>query len=357
MIIESYLQRYVDFFNKEIEIDTKLTPEDKPIQMHNLEAIGVLKEEDRLEEIEEIRAKTPEELMDDAKLFYQDAFIRKAFFYYTMAHMKRGKSLDEILLNEDADFPITNVVGEYQVHKIHLQNTCNDPTVIFLDWDRTLDIDGALRHNALEFMKYFNDKRTPDGKKKYSLIITSATCNLMLKVNKYQEILPMVDAIYTVPVTQIPYKNNKKIVGKLYTDICDRLNIKNYRSVILTDSWGDRAVEAGSPIVTLVTPPNISADYWIMAIEFLEQIGGGDFGKAEYIVNSKNPKKILGMTNNPNEKNWRIYQTRDPISQARTNLYLARYVSRSLRHCFFMCTGDLPKTPPTSAPNENSTYL
>lgn len=48
------------------------------------------------------------------------------------------------------------------------------------------------------------------------------------------------------------------------------------QAIAITDYWFDRSVENTFPINTIVTPPEISADYWIKVFDTFERKGDGN---------------------------------------------------------------------------------
>jgi len=228
---------------------------------------------------------------------------------------------------------------------------------IFLDWDGTLEVfddkrkTHKLRDKSLSFLKQYKRMNKDLGVNKYRFIITSASPNILDKVRAYPEILENVDGISSVTgITRLTKERNKnQVFGKLYTDICKRLGIHFSRAIAITDYWVDRSVENTFPINTIVTPPDISADYWSKVFDTFERKGDGNLymGFTE-LRRSPYEFRDVSILGTKKIDSVRTYKIGDEISLYRTTL---------LGDCFFIYPGKIPlKTPDTMMKNLRSIY-
>ena len=228
---------------------------------------------------------------------------------------------------------------------------------IFLDWDGTLEVfdkkkkTHTLREQALSFLKQYKQMNRDLGVNKYRFIITSASPNILEKVRAYPEILENVDGISSVTgIARLTKERNKnQVFGKLYTDICKRLGIHFSRAIAITDYWFDRSVENTFPINTIVTPPDISADYWIKVFDTFERKGDGNLymGFTE-LRRSPYEFRDIAVPDTKRIDSVRSYKIGDDISLYRTTL---------LGDCFFIYPGKIPqKTPDSMLQNLRSIY-
>ena len=280
MILEEALYHYHLFFDRSSRPFTKITLNDDPAEMHPLQAIGSVENPESLSQ--RIANMTEEEMLSRSEKYFNNRFVCTAFFYYFVGSLLSGKTVDDIEIEGLDKFCMPPSVIPYTVHKLHHIPEDNSSTAIFIDWDGTIDVGGGLRDNIGEFLQHYQALNTDPEHPKYRFIITSAGMGLMTKVGRRDpEILAPFDAVYEITGIARPGDKGKKaIVGKAYTDICRRLNIPEYRAVILTDDWADVSVENSYPLITIVTPEDLSAKAWISAISHFEGISETSFLRA-----------------------------------------------------------------------------
>ena len=281
MNLDKFGRDYSDFFSK-YNISTKISVDDAPLEMHKVQAVGHVDDLEKL--LEKCSCMSVDELSFESDRYFNNSFVGEAFFYHAMSGLMEGKGMDEI---SDAFMKSSKIADNpYRFHQLHggwVQDHSN-AIFIFLDWDGTLEVYDRqlekfkLREKAVRFLRYYKQLNKDLGVNKYKFIITSASPNIDEKVKAYPEILDLVDGISSVTgITRLTKEENKKqVFGKLYTDICKRLGIPFSRAIAVTDYWFDRSVENTFPINTIVTPPEISADYWIKVIDTFERKGDGN---------------------------------------------------------------------------------
>ncbi len=312
MRTEGFAQLYESFFSQRGSVPRKLTPQDEPLNMNPLQAIGLV---DNLGDlVKKAATMGHRQLREEAQVFYDNSFIMEAFFYHVMAELKDGKSIEDITSREFegnsamVHFQVTPM--PYTLHQVRAAGIRNNPIVIFLDWDGTMEVNGGLRKHTMEFLNHYATRNQELGVHRYALIITSASFDLMKKVGRYgDELLGLIDGIYSVPgIYRQGTEDKHTVAGKLYTDICKRLRISNDRAIILTDVWADQSVENSYPITTIVTPEDIAADTWIRTIQHFETLGDGDFSKGAHKVRTQ----PFGFKVDPdlpaNARPWRTYK-------------------------------------------------
>ncbi len=268
-------------------------------------SIGVLPENVQ-EEIGAITEDSPEQILRDARYLYQEQFLAQAFFYYYILQTKLDHSPAEINAMAQHDF---NINGEYKIYKplMHRHKYSYRRTTIFLDWDDTIDT-GGIRENFDMFIDHYRRTNYVTTGHSYSLVVTSASTTLEEKINRLdKDLLKGIDAVYTVPactnwlpnVTGLEedeahpgyYKNesfgyesvprlftqdmHNAVLGKLYTDVSQQLDVDPERAVIITDQFADQSADKSNPVVTLVVPrdESLGSDTWMKAIDFLEKKG------------------------------------------------------------------------------------
>ena len=277
MSLEKYVEAYSDFFSQ-YNISTKITVNDTPLKMNEVQAVGHVDDIEKL--FEKCSVMTNNELFIESDRYFNNSFVGEAFFYFAMAGLQNGREMEKI----SKDFMSIAKIAEnpYTMHQLHgsfVQDHSNS-IFVFLDWDGTLEVYDKqaekfrLRENVLSFLRHYKQLNKDLGVSKYKFIITSASPNIHEKVKAYPEILDLVDGISSVTgIARLSKdKNMNQVFGKLYTDICKRLGIPFSRAIAVTDYWFDRSVENTFPINTIVTPPEISADQWIKIIDTFEMV-------------------------------------------------------------------------------------
>ncbi len=354
MKLENYAVEYSDFFSQ-YNITTQISLDDEPLQMHQVQSVGHVDDLEKL--IEKCASMSAEDLHFESEKYFNNSFVGESFFYFAMAWLSRGNSMRKIadeFMNRSkiADNPFT-------IHKLHgswVQDH-SQSIFIFLDWDGTLEVfdkkrkTHTLRENSLSFLKHYKQMNKDLGVNKYRFIITSASPNILDKVKTYPEILENVDGISSITgITRLTKERNKNpIFGKLYTGICKRLGIHFSRAIAITDYWFDRSVENTFPINTIVTPPDISADYWNKVFETFERKGDGNLYMG-FTELRRSPYEFRDMRILETNKidSVRTYKIGDEISLYRTTL---------LGDCFFIYPGKIPQeTPETMLQNLRSIY-
>lgn len=113
--------------------------------------------------------------------------------------------------------------------------------------------------------------------------------------------------------------------------------------------WFDRSVENTFPINTIVTPPDIPADYWIKVFKTFERKGDGNL--------------YMGFTElrrSPYEfRDIRILEANkiDSVSTYKIGNDIALYKTTLLGDCLFIYPGKIPQeTPETMIQNLRSIY-
>jgi len=239
---------------------------ENPIVMNPVEAIGLTKDFASL--MDEASSMNVDGMLEQYRRFYDSSFLTKALFFYTLAkYLGEQKSIDEIAEEAERDF---QVYGQYSIGKLHKPKE-KEHITIFLDWHGTMRVEGGLKFNLSEFLDYCRR----DRQRNYSLIITSATFDLMSELGDFSRVLDEIDAAYEVPVI-LPEVSGEDLTvrlhkaGKIYTDICKKLEVRSDSAVIITDMPADRSVEESYPIPTLVTPKDLGADVWISLLKYFE---------------------------------------------------------------------------------------
>ncbi|HKJ69167.1 MAG TPA: hypothetical protein VKA68_14510 [bacterium] len=258
------------------------------------------------EELMAITEDSPEQILRDARYLYQQQFLSQAFFYYFILETKLERSPEDINHIAQHDF---NIHGEYKIYKPlkHRHKYSYRRTTIFLDWDDTIDT-GGIRENFDMFIDHYRRTNYVTTGHSYSLVVTSASTSLEDRIQRLdKDLLKGLDAVYTVPACtnwlpdvsgleedgehpgyfkkeSFGYKSvpriftndmHNAVLGKLYTDVAQQLDVDPERSVIITDQFADQSADKSNPIVTLVVPRDdtLGAETWIKAIDFLEKKG------------------------------------------------------------------------------------
>jgi len=356
MDIGTIVKAYVDFFNWETRMNGKLTVDDKPLEMHPLKAIGEAPNAGQL--AVEASSMGTFELSQKSERLFKAGFISMSFFYFFVSEMKSGRNIDSIKEIGMERFHVTP--SPYSLHQLHGPGFDNDNhTFIFLDWDGTIEMDGQkLRENTVHFMDYYNNKNERLGWHKYVMIITSASFDLARKVMRHEDVSREIDAIYSVPgigylgdirprpvdrfmsllgVKKVP--EGAKVLGKLYSHICRKLNVNYRNAIILTDVWADKSVDKSYPITTLVTPEDLSADAWIKVISHFENNGSDIYASSSEI--KRMPVDTLGTHTRRGERHWKSYRVDE-------NLYLLRNPDMpGSKDCYFIEPGAAPRRVPS----------
>lgn len=244
-----------------LSIDLNLI--ENPIIMNPVEAIGLTKDFAAL--MKEASSMTIDEMVQQYERFYDSSFLSKALFFYSLAKYLDGQeNMDEIAEEAEKDFKIQ---GKYSIGKLHKPKE-GEHTTLFLDWHDTMKIGKRLKSNLQKFFDYCRN----NGQVDYSLIITSATFNLMKELGNFNGVLDEIDAAYEVPVILPKAREDLTLqldkAGKIYSDICKKLEISSDSAVIITDMPADRSVEENYPILTLVTPKDLGAEVWVHLLEY-----------------------------------------------------------------------------------------
>jgi len=258
------------------------------------------------EEIKAITEDSPEKILMDARYLYQEQFLSQAFFYYYILQTKLGRTPDEINEMAEHDF---NITGEYKIYKElqHRHKYSYRRTTIFLDWDDTIDT-GSIRDNFDLFIDHYRKTNYVTSGHSYSLVITSASTTMEEKIKRLdKDLLNGIDAVYTVPActnwmptvngleedshhpgyykqesfgyTTVPRlftpDMHNAVLGKLYTDVSQQLDVDPERAIVITDQFADQSADKSNPLVTLVVPrdDSMGAEVWMKAIDFLEKKG------------------------------------------------------------------------------------
>lgn len=308
------------------------------------------------EEIIEIMEDSPEQLLMDARYLYLEQFISQAFFYYFLIQSSLGHDRDEINEMAIQDF---NITGEYKIYKPpqHRNKYASRKTSIFLDWDDTIDTgeSGSIREKFNEFIAHYRKSNYVTTGHSYSLVVTSASVSLEEKLKRLDEdLIHGLDAVYTVPActnwvpdtgnlleheTLTGYYRQEKfgiggvarlvtpdmhnaVLGKLYTDVSQQLDVDPEHAIIITDQFADQSADKSIPLVTLVVSRDdeISPEVWIRAIHFLEN--KGDFN----IYHGAN-RLTWGLQRPRGNYEFRRYKAADGLELYRTPRF---------PNCFFL---------------------
>ena len=274
--LEERLQKYIEDYEGifTFEAPTKqLTPDDESLKLKPIEAIGKYQDIDSV--LDNISSLGVESQDMHWPLNLELGHITKSFLNYYLAQRLSGLDHNGTLESSQAIFPIQ---GKYEVHKLKTkwEEPKRDEVFVFLDWDETIEVDKELRKNTLRFLKEMKREKLNDGRSKYNFIVTSASFDIDKKFYRYKkELLGLIDGVYSVPIIAPNPANDKSCqrTGKLYTDICQRLNIPSKQAVIITDAWNDQSPERQYPIYTLVTDSGTNADAWIDVLRFANNYG------------------------------------------------------------------------------------
>ncbi len=196
--LEQFIEEYEAFFNKVNHVDSDNLFKDK-IEMHPMEAVGVFTELfDGSKEVKYNCRLPVEKLESIYKHFLARSKLNVAFFYYCVTNKKKsGLSVEESAKKAMREW---SIVGSYSISKSHEQ-TNENKTAIFLDWDDTCEISNNLRKGLFNFVNTYKKKR---GKRKYSTIISSATFDWGSRTTKYdtakRRFRDLFDAAYSVPL-------------------------------------------------------------------------------------------------------------------------------------------------------------
>lgn len=274
--------------------------------LHPGEITPELLPEHVVEEIIEITEDSPEQILRDARYLYQEQFLSQAFFYYFILQSALNHTPDEINDMAQRDF---NITGEYKIYKPpqHRNKYSSRKTTIFLDWDDTIDT-GGIRDDFSMFIDHYRRSNYVTTGHSYSLVVTSASTTLEEKLNRLDDdLLQGLDAVYTVPscsnwLPAVPgleehsehrgyyrrgtfgHENvsrlvtadmHKAVLGKLYTDVSQQLDVDPEHAIVITDQFVDQSADKSIPLVTLVVPgdDSLGAETWMKAIDFLENKG------------------------------------------------------------------------------------
>jgi len=364
--IEDAVEAYRDFFRWERVTNGKITVDDKPFEMHPLQAVGDVDDIGHM--VEEASSMHPEEMDSKATRLYNAGFISSAFFYFFMGEMRLGADMDDIKEKGMERFHVAPI--PYKVHQIHEDafSDGRDHTYVFLDWDGTIELNGSnLRRKTADFLEFFREQNERLGWHKYVMIVTSASFDLAKKVMRHEDVANDIDAIYSVPgIGHTIHKQRKgglklwdgvvntvtkrhlyathkredprKIIGKLYTHICRKLGVNYRNAIILTDTWADKSVDKTYPITTIVTPQYTSAGAWIGLIKHFE-------GKGHDILSASSEIKrraddTIGHSTRRGERHWKYYHMVD-------ELYLLRNPDMpGSKDCYFLEQGQQPDRLP-----------
>jgi len=280
MTLENFIEEYEAFFSQEHHLGSDDSFEDT-IKMHTMEAVGkvdFLTSNDGLfSSLKPIYNMDTSDIQKISQRMLSESKIKNAFFYYALADHKKGFDVAQSAKKAQRKWSIS---GEYSIAKVHSVRK-GKKTAIFLDWDETSEINNNLRRGLVDFVKYFSSKIT---NRPYSVIISSATYDLAQRLKKYdaakKRFSELFDAAYCVPAiaNTMRYVNGKDRtlrMGKLYTDICKKLDFDPSYSVIVTDILFDRSADDNFPITTLITNGHDATKTWEHCIDHLEELGKG----------------------------------------------------------------------------------
>jgi len=258
------------------------------------------------QEIIEITEDSPEQILRDARYLYQEQFLSQAFFYYFILQAALNNNPNDINDMVQRDF---NITGEYKIYKPpqHRNKYSSRKTTIFLDWDDTID-QGGIRDDFSQFINHYRRSNYVTTGHSYSLVVTSASTTLEEKLKRLDsDLLQGLDAVYTVPSCSnwlpaapglkehpdhrgyyqrgtfghenvarlVTTDMHKAVLGKLYTDVSQHLDVDPEHAIVITDQFVDQSADKSIPLVTLVVPrdDSLGADTWMRAIDFLEKKG------------------------------------------------------------------------------------
>jgi hypothetical protein len=342
---EACAGKYSDFFSQ-YDITTRISVEDTPLHMHQVQAVGHVDDLDKL--IEKCASMSVNELQGEADKYFNNSFVGEAFFYFAMSGLAKGKSMNRIA----DEFKRRSSVAEnpYTIHQLHgswVQDH-SQSIFVFLDWDGTLEVFDSerktlrLRREAISFLQQYKQMNKDLGVNKYRFIITSASPNILEKVRAYPDIMANVDGISSVTgITRLTKQRNKnQVFGKLYTDLCKRLGIHFSRAIAITDYWFDRSVENTFPINTIVTPQDIPADCWRKVLDTFERKGDGNLYMG-FTELRRNPYEVRGIP---------VFETGkiDSVRTYRIGGEISLYRTTLLGDCFFIYPGSIPQETPES---------
>ncbi len=270
MGLDEHLAQYENIFDRETPAwsEKPLLPGDQVVRMNPVSAIGKLKDSRAV--AEQIQHLSGEQKVEQAVRFLENGHVARAFLQYVLGHLEQGHLMEDILTNVPAEFGIH---GHYVIHKLKKPNP--NSTHVFFDWHDTLSVNGGPR---LDFESAMAALRSARPNHNYAFAVACNTLHgdnndIGQEVRKFG-LEDIFDAVYTIPgigypVDVIP----QKVAGKLYTDICKRLEINHENSLIVTNSVGDRSVERRYPIPTfVVSDQNASAETWEKIIRHIEDL-------------------------------------------------------------------------------------
>lgn len=334
--LEGIVREYREYFKFEHAINGKLTVDDKPIEMHPLEAIG---EADDIDvRIPTILQMAPEQIHAEAITQLHAGFINIGFFYYFVSQLLRGKSIEDMEKSAMLTFDVTD--SPFVIHQLHPSSfSPQNQTCFFLDWDDTVRIGNEIRRNMVDFIDHFYGRNRSLNFHKYTLAITSASYDLGKKTSRHSKLLQEIDAIYTIPgIGKLVDGWSRVVSGKLYTHICRTLGIDYFNSIIFTDTWADKSVDKTYPITTIVTAPDVSAASWIRVVEYFESKGRTIADASDEI--KRRPLKVFEIQSKKGIKLWKAYHVGG-------DLYLFRNPDMpGSKDCYFLVQGEYPRDIP-----------
>lgn len=312
--IDVCIAKYLELFPTHDFPESVIYGVDEPISLKPIEGIGKIRNS-LTSMIANARLMDPNQMELIARQFRDNEFLSKALFYYAISAFSRDNDLESVIESAE-NFLGVNPILPYTVYSLDRKGRTDmkKNVVIFVDFDGTITDKGAMRQNFIEFLDYYQKENQSQRKIKYSIIITSASIGLDKKVEKLDksdDIISKVQGIYEVPVvTPSGSVSSRQNIGKVYTDICKKLNISPNQAIILTDQWLDRSIENSYPIITLVTPPGMYADSWI---KFIEKFQKDDTQKQENTFRDFR-KGAEYITRNPSH----MIRTLEPINITKT---------------------------------------
>jgi len=328
MELDEHLAQYERIFDKETPAwsEKPLLLGDQVIRMNPISAIGKIRDFKTI--AEQIQHLSGEQKVEQAVRFLENGYIARAFLQYVLGHLEQGHLMEDILMNVPAEFGIN---GHYIIHKLKKPNP--ESTHIFFDWHDTLSINGKPR---LDFESAMVALKSARPNHSYAFAVACNTLHgdnndIGEEVRKFG-LEDIFDAVYTIPGIGYPTDAiPQKVAGKLYTDICKRLNINHENSLIFTNSVGDRSVERRYPIPTfVVSDQGVSAETWEKIIRYIEDLSEANRGKINFHdglnLMKENPLEI-------DNNGFRVYKINGTIKlykpKGQTSLFFVNDVPQS----------------------------
>ena len=93
MNFEEHARTYSDFFSQ-YDITTKISVDDDPLHMHQVQAVGHVDDLGKL--IEKCTTMSGDELHFESDKYFNNSFVGEAFFYFAMTGLLKGKKMKKI---------------------------------------------------------------------------------------------------------------------------------------------------------------------------------------------------------------------------------------------------------------------